>query len=487
MSSATPNYGDFPATTGAYQTTFPFGFLSVLNPSGSALVYSTFLGGPSGDVTPTSVAIPAGCASACNVYVGGFTTANDFPTTANAIQKTLGGASDAFIVEVSGDGSSALFSSYLGGIYDENIDASYYYYYYYYYDQRLPMVSLDGGATPDIFIAGNTDSPDFPLTAPGATGGFLTKISPANAGIVIPDQYKISFPTQTLNVASAPVTLNLRNYGSATVTLSTFTATPGFTQTNSCGGSIAGGSSCALQLTFTPTYIGQVSGSLTINHDGTNNPTTIALSGYGTNQPLVSVTPTSLHFGTQAVNTSSSTQVVTITSVGTLPVTISSIYSYAGEPEFAQTNNCPASLLPGASCSVAVTFSPLTVGYFTSTLYIQTNSANTSYFYVTLDGTASTGTGIGPAALTLSTTAVNFVDQAVGAASATQYVYVYNTGTVPVTFGDAEHRRRQPRRLQPAVQHLPRVCSCPRQLLRDRLGIQTHRSRRSLRHSHAAQ
>ena len=414
-----PNYGDFPATTGAYQTTFPFGFLSVLNPSGSALVYSTFLSGPSGLVTPTSVAVPAGCASACNVYVGGFTTANDFPTTANAIQKTLGGNSDAFIVEVSGDGSSALFSYYLGGIYDENIDAGYYYYYYYYYYQRLPQVSLDGLATPNIFIAGNTNSPNFPLTGPGSTGGYLTKISPANAGIVIPDQYKINFSTQTINIASAPVTLNLRNYGSATVTLSTFTTTPGFTQTNSCGGSIAGGSSCALQLTFTPTYTGQVSGSLTINHDGTNNPTTIALSGFGANQPLVSVTPTSLHFGTQAVNTSSSTQVITVTSIGTLPATISSIYTYSGEPEFAQTNNCPASLLPGASCSVAATFSPLTVGYFSSTLLIQTNSASTSYFYVSLDGTASSGTGVGPAALTLSTTAVNFVDQAVGAASGT--------------------------------------------------------------------
>jgi hypothetical protein len=430
-----PLYADFPATTGAYQTTFPFGFLSVLNPSGSALVYSTFLSGPSGNVTPTSVAIPAGCASACNVYVGGFTTANDFPTTANAIQKTLGGASDAFIVEVSGDGSSALFSSYLGGTYDENIDASYYYYYYYYYSQRMPKVSLDGGATPNIFIAGNTNSTNFPYTGPGSNSGYLTKISPTNAGIVIPDQYKINFPAQTISVASAPVTLNLRNYGSATVILSTLTTTPGFAQTNSCGGSIAGGSSCALQLTYTPTYPGQLSGSLTINHDGTNNPTTIALTGYGADQPLVGVTPTALHFGTQAVNTSSSTQVVTVTSMGTQPATIGFIYFYSGQPDFSQTNNCPASLLPGASCSVAVTFSPLTVGYFSSYLYIQTNSANTSYFYLSLDGTSSGGTGIGPAALTLSTTAVNFIDQAVGANSGTQYVTVYNTGTVPVTFG----------------------------------------------------
>jgi hypothetical protein len=77
---------DFPTTAGAYQTSYPGGFVSELNPAGTALVYSTFLSGPSGayspssnTVFPQSIAIAKSCASVCAAYVSGYTNAADFP------------------------------------------------------------------------------------------------------------------------------------------------------------------------------------------------------------------------------------------------------------------------------------------------------------------------------------------------------------------------------------------------------------------------
>ena len=103
------------------QTTYPGGFAAELNPGGTALVYSTFLSGPSGayspasnSVFPQSIAIIPGCASACAAYVGGYTSASDFPAV-NAIQSepTLNVTPNAFITELAGNGASALFSTCL--------------------------------------------------------------------------------------------------------------------------------------------------------------------------------------------------------------------------------------------------------------------------------------------------------------------------------------------------------------------------------------
>jgi hypothetical protein len=66
------------------------------------------------------------------------------------------------------------------------------------------------------------------------------------------------------------------------------------------------------------------------------------------------VQPQSLNFGTQAVG-SSSMQSVTVTSTGDAPLVIAGI---AAQGDFAQTNNCPATLVPGANCVVNVTFTP---------------------------------------------------------------------------------------------------------------------------------
>ena len=123
-------------------------FVMKLNPTGSALTYSTYLGG-SGDDRATSIDIDA----EGNVYVAGATSSLDFPVK-NAIQESHGGGEpfypfDAFVAKLNAAGTEIVYATYLGG---SEFDGA-----------RGVAVDDTGNA----YLAGATDSPDFPTT-PGA-------------------------------------------------------------------------------------------------------------------------------------------------------------------------------------------------------------------------------------------------------------------------------------------------------------------------------
>jgi len=104
---------DFPTTAGAFKTTVPGGehaFVTKLNASGSALVYSTYLGGDNQE-QGYGIAVD----SLGQAYVTGSTRSVDFPTTAGALQTTLGYSGNAFVTKLDTSGSALLYSSYLGG------------------------------------------------------------------------------------------------------------------------------------------------------------------------------------------------------------------------------------------------------------------------------------------------------------------------------------------------------------------------------------
>ena len=111
---ATPN---FPTTSGAFQTAFAAtatydgnAFLSVLNPTGTALVYSTYLGGSVSDQA-TGVAVDA----SSNAYVTGWTESSDFPTTSGAYSSSLGSAASAAFVASFGATGTVRYSTLVGG------------------------------------------------------------------------------------------------------------------------------------------------------------------------------------------------------------------------------------------------------------------------------------------------------------------------------------------------------------------------------------
>ena len=147
---------NFPTTAGALHTTYggaTDAFVTKLNPAGSALVYSTFLGG-SGFDTGASIAVDANN----NAYVTGQTTSSNFPT-ANPTQSALGGASDAFVSELNAAGSQLVFSTYLGGSADED-------------DGGFGAIAVDGPGA-NIYVTGDTQSTNFTTQSPhqAANGG----------------------------------------------------------------------------------------------------------------------------------------------------------------------------------------------------------------------------------------------------------------------------------------------------------------------------
>ena len=112
---------DFPTTAGAFQTTFGTStdaFVTELNAAGTALVYSTRLGGSGGasflNIFPGGIAVD----SAGNIHVTGITGSTNFPTK-NALQAAFGGGQyDAFVAEINpsqAGAASLVYSTYLGG------------------------------------------------------------------------------------------------------------------------------------------------------------------------------------------------------------------------------------------------------------------------------------------------------------------------------------------------------------------------------------
>src|SRR5439155_8240278 len=109
---------NFPTTAGAFQTTldgFLAAFVTKLNPTGSALVYSTYLGGSAFD-EGRRIAVGA----AGNAYVTGDTRSTNFPITAGAFQTTLGGSAGAFVTKLNPAGSALAYSTHLGGTNDDD-------------------------------------------------------------------------------------------------------------------------------------------------------------------------------------------------------------------------------------------------------------------------------------------------------------------------------------------------------------------------------
>jgi hypothetical protein len=186
---------NFPTTPGAFQTTFGGSgdaFVTKLNASGAALVYSTFLGG-SGDDTGTGIVLD----SANNASITGLTSSTNFPTTSGAIQTTFGGGPyDAFVTKLNASGSALAYSTYLGG----NGGIS----------EIGWGITVDGADS--AYVIGITDSNNFPTT-PGA---FQTAFGGGSHDAFVA---KIAFNQPPTADAGSDQTVECTNSGGAGVTL----------------------------------------------------------------------------------------------------------------------------------------------------------------------------------------------------------------------------------------------------------------------------
>lgn len=144
---------NFPVTAGAFDETYNYGydvFVMKLNPAGSELVYSTYLGGNDFDFV-YSLALDASGA----VYITGSTYGFNFPVTAGAYDETINGGNDVFVTKLNSSGSALIYSTFIGG---NSWDNAY-------------SIALDGDG--NAYITGNVEVyPDNFSSFPVTSGAF---------------------------------------------------------------------------------------------------------------------------------------------------------------------------------------------------------------------------------------------------------------------------------------------------------------------------
>ncbi len=140
--------------------------------------------------------------------------------------------------------------------------------------------------------------------------------------------------------------------------------------------------------------------------------------------PVVNLSPNNITFGTQAIHTTSPPQTVTMSNVGKTPLTVSSITTGGADAaDFAQTNNCGAQLIPGASCQISITFTPTAPGVRTGDVGIADNATGSPQI-VNLAGNLPVQS---PQAV-FSPTSLTFAQLAIGSTSPPQTVTLTNGG-----------------------------------------------------------
>lgn len=292
------------------------------------------------------------------------------------------------------------------------------------------------------------DAATSPQTVPlYGTGYALVYLTPSS----------ITFPNQSMGTSSAASTVTLTNNQTTAVNISSISVAAPFSQTNTCGTSLAAGQTCTLSVTFSPTGVQYYAANLTVTDDASNSPQVLALGGNGTAGLTYTPKVGGLYFTNQIAKTSSTPQAVTLTNNLSTPVNFSSIVSTADYPF---TTNCGngaggGSLAAGATCTVMVSFDPTVIGSRPANLVINESAAG-SPITIPLQGTGINGTQgalvtITPAASctqpgqtlqltahvqSLSNTAVTwFVNQYQGGAASVGTISPTGLYTAPATAG----------------------------------------------------
>jgi len=174
--------------------------------------------------------------------------------------------------------------------------------------------------------------------------------------------------------------------------------------------------------------------SLTNNFTGHDNVTASSASAYVKSTPaagpIAQLSVVSLDFGNQTLNNNSLAQSVTLSNIGTTPLTITStILGGTNANQFSRTTTCGASLNAGASCAINVVFRPTTAGAKTATLTVTDNSSGSTTQVVNL-----TGIGVAAAYGTITPASLTFANTNVGTTTASQTLTLRNTGSAALVW-----------------------------------------------------
>ncbi len=365
------NLATFPTTGNAFQGTFGGGgdadendaFLTEINAGGTALLYSTFLGG---SVDDDGFGIALDPSASGNVYVTGYTESVNFPIV-NAVQLVCAGCQetgpgDAFVARIDTTQSGAnslLFSSFLGGADVSSV-------------AHGIAVGVDGNA----YAAGFTGAyfpitpASFPIT-PGAfqvspgenPDGFVVKIGPNSAPGFTIAPGSLDFGNE--NVATTtPLALSVWNAGTTTLNISSITLTGTnsgeFSESDTCGGSVLpAGGSCGVTVRFMPVTVGTKTAVINFSDNAASSPQGVSLSGNGADFSFGAASgancPTSGNCSTSATITAGGTATynLQVSPLGGFNGTVALGCSGAPSPSICSVS--PASVPPNGTSNYAFT------------------------------------------------------------------------------------------------------------------------------------
>ena len=295
-------------------------FVAELNAAGSALLYSTYLGGSTYD-SGNAIAVDL----SGNAYVAGVTQSSNFPTV-NPLQGHNGGGYDAFITKLNPAGSALVYSTYLGG---GEQDWGY-------------AIAVDSSG--NAYVTGYTYSANFPTANPlqaslaGSANGFVTKLNWSGSALSLAYSTYLS-GSQGAQGNGIAVDSSANAYQAGSSSTDFPTANPLQASLGGTGASNA--------------FVAKISSSLSL------------------------LSPISLIFGSQNVGTTSLPLGETVTNTGTANITVSTVA--IGGPnasEFAKSaDTCTAAtLLPNGTCAVSVAFTPSTTGLRSASMTFTDNA-----------------------------------------------------------------------------------------------------------------
>ena len=265
------------------------------------------------------------------------------------------------------------------------------------------------------------------FTDSAATSPQLVKLTGTGLAPVAVTPTSLTFPSTAVGQTSS-ATVTVTNKQTTSITLSPVASADYSITGGTCAGSLAGGSSCTVTVTFAPQYKGTIKGALDINSGAAFSPLTVSLSGAATGGPTVplSISPAALTFSATGIGATSAAKILTVTNKSTGTITISGI---SASGNFAAGGNgttpCGGALATSARCTLSVTFTPSATGAVKGSVAIATSGPGSPQII------GVSGTGEIPASL--SPTSLTFTAQGVGTTSAPKTVTLTNNSSGTLT------------------------------------------------------
>ena len=292
-----------------------------------------------------------------------------------------------------------------------------------------------GSTTLTVTDSQSTPVATYPVTVIANSGNTTHTITvnvtvPSTSIRLSTDQ--LTFGNQTIDSTSTAQHFTIHNYGKAAVAMTSVTASSQYIiSSNNCGTSLAVGATCTVDVEFSPTLVGTVTGTVTIVDGDPTSPQTVALTGTGVGLPVASFSVSNLAFG-QVLVKSPSVESFTLTNTGASSLIFTGgnakgIKITGTDPtSYSQTNTCGTSLAVNAVCTITVTFTPQTSGSLTADVTF-TDNTSTGTQNISLSGSGAYPT----VKLTPSTIAFGNIE--VGYSSGSMSSTLTNSGQVNLT------------------------------------------------------